>query len=412
MIMAALDVSRSPSTTSAERIEVLREWGATSDRIGAGGVPLIAAMDRAGDFQLHGYTKPAYAIADLLGWDRAPARRQVRLAEQVCPRVALDGQILPAHLPATGAALTDSHITVGHAEAILSVLNGPAARRLDPGTWASAEEQIAHYAATTRSTPDDVATWAQQLLDLLDQDGPEPDDDPEPVRELHRIANKDGSGGRFNGRLDGPGWEALDTFMTAMTKPCPDDTRTQAQREADALIEAIELALRYKTDIPDSGGERPQVRVTVRLDQLQKAVTGAHFDTGIWYSPSQLRMLACDCKVIPAILDTNSEPLDIGRAARTIPIGLRRAVTIRDHGCAYPGCHRPPHFCDVHHCKEWENGGDTALHNCVMLCRHHHTIVHSAGWVVRIRQGQPEFIPPQFLDPLQRVRRRPQAVQA
>jgi 5-methylcytosine-specific restriction protein A len=144
----------------------------------------------------------------------------------------------------------------------------------------------------------------------------------------------------------------------------------------------------------------------VPLEQLRAAIAGAHLDTGTWYSPTQLRMLACDWGVVPAVLGSTGEPLDIGRLTRTIPTGLRRAVAIRDHGCAYPGCHRPPAWCDVHHALEWENGGDTALHNCVMLCRHHHRIVHSAGWTVRIHQGQPEFIPPQFIDRQQRTRRR------
>jgi 5-methylcytosine-specific restriction protein A len=121
-------------------------------------------------------------------------------------------------------------------------------------------------------------------------------------------------------------------------------------------------------------------------------------------------MLACECGIIPVTLDATGEPLDIGRATRVIPIALRRAVAVRDHGCAYPGCHRPPVFCDVHHCQAWENGGDTALHNCVMLCRTHHRIVHSAGWTVQIRQGRPEFIPPQFIDRQQTIRRRPQPV--
>jgi 5-methylcytosine-specific restriction protein A len=409
-VLAALDAACAPSTSDAERVEVLREYGAACDQLGAHGVQLIAVMGRSGVFVEHGYTKPEYAIADLLGWDRSPARRRVRVAEQVCPRVGLDGQILPAVFPATGAVLAEGRITVAHAEAIVDVLHGPAARRLQPETWAGAEEQIAHYAATTRSTPGDVAAWARQLLDLLDQDGPEPADEPDQVNELHRTPNRSGTGGRIRGELNGPVWEALDTLLATLTKPCPDDDRSLVQREADALGEICEHALGHNTDLPDTGGERPQIRVTVGLDQLRNGVTGAHLDSGTWYSPTLLRMLACDCSVIPAILGTHSEPLDIGRATRTIPTAIRRAVAIRDHGCAYPGCHRPPSYCDVHHCKAWENGGDTALHNCVMLCRHHHRIVHSAGWVVRIRQGQPEFIPPQFIDRYQQIRRRPQAV--
>jgi hypothetical protein len=200
------------------------------------------------------------------------------------------------------------------------------------------------------------------------------------------------------------------TAISALSGKRPDIDRTFEQRQGDALGEICGFSLTHDDTLPDTGGERPQIRLTLDLERLRAAVAGAHLDTGAWYSPSQLRMLACDCSVIPGILDTNSEPLDIGRATRTIPTGIRRAVAIRDRGCAYPGCHQPPSRCDVHHCIEWCDGGETALHNCTMLCKAHHLIVHRAGWTVRINDGHPEFMPPEFLDPLRLIRRRPQMV--
>jgi 5-methylcytosine-specific restriction protein A len=149
------------------------------------------------------------------------------------------------------------------------------------------------------------------------------------------------------------------------------------------------------------------VRVTVGLERLRDGLSGAYLDTGAWYTPGQLRMLACDCGVVPAVLGSTSEPLDIGRTTRTIPAGLRRAVAIRDSGCAYPGCDRPPAFCDVHHCLEWADGGPTSLDNCAMLCRSHHRIIHTTQWSVRIRDGHPEFTPPDIINSEQRIRRRP-----
>ena len=134
-------------------------------------------------------------------------------------------------------------------------------------------------------------------------------------------------------------------FRANTRTPDPDgylDERTLPQRQADALGELCGFALRHDNTLPDNGGERPQIRVTLDLERLRAAVAGTHLDTGAWYSPSQLRMLACDAFVIPAILDGKSEPLDIGRAARTIPTAIRRAVAIRDGGCSFPGCNRPP----------------------------------------------------------------------
>ena len=75
-----------------------------------------------------------------------------------------------------------------------------------------------------------------------------------------------------------------------------------------------------------------------------------------------------------------------------------------------PGCGRPPSWCDVHHIRPWEELGETALHNCVMLCRFHHRLLHAgSGWLVRIRNGLPEFIPPKWIDQTQTARRKPPA---
>jgi hypothetical protein len=42
-----------------------------------------------------------------------------------------------------------------------------------------------------------------------------------------------------------------------------------------------------------------------------------------------------------------------------------------------------------------------------MLCRAHHRLIHHSGWIVRIRDGLPEFIPPKWIDPQQKPRRNP-----
>lgn len=402
-LLVTLESACAASASESDMIAALREYGAAKDRLDSVGVALIAAMTRRGVFAAHGYHRPEYAVADLLGWDRRPARRRVRLADQVSERVGLDGQVLPALLAATATVLAEGRIGIPHAEVIAAVLDGPAARRLDPATWAGAEEQIAHYAASSGATPNDVAGWARQLIEVLDQDGAEPPVESEQVNELHLTRHLSGTGGRIRGELDGPTFEAVSTAIGALSTPLPDIERTLSERRAAALGEICEFSLRANTDLPEAGGERPQIRLTLGWEQLRAAVAGAHLDTGAWYSPSQLRLLSCDCSIVPAVLGSGGEPLDIGRATRTIPTGIRRAVTIRDRGCAYPGCHRPPAHCDVHHCKEWADGGDTALHNCVMLCRAHHTIIHNTEWAVRIHHGHPEFRPPEFLE---RARRR------
>jgi hypothetical protein len=84
-------------------------------------------------------------------------------------------------------------------------------------------------------------------------------------------------------------------------------------------------------------------------------------------SAAEARIHACDCMLIPAVLGTKSELLDLGRQHRLISTPLRRALYLRDRGCAFPGCHRPPRHCQGHHIRHWADGGPTELGNLVLL---------------------------------------------
>ena len=93
-------------------------------------------------------------------------------------------------------------------------------------------------------------------------------------------------------------------------------------------------------------------------------------------SPAEARMFACDAQIIPAVLGTEGEILDMGRSKRLITPGLRDYLHARDKGCSYPGCSAPPSWCDGHHIIHWARGGPTDRDNLALLCRHHHTVVH------------------------------------
>nr|WP_236725484.1 HNH endonuclease signature motif containing protein [Amycolatopsis orientalis] len=96
----------------------------------------------------------------------------------------------------------------------------------------------------------------------------------------------------------------------------------------------------------------------------------------------------------------------MGRLRRFVTPGQRRALNIRDGGCAFPGCHRPPKNCHAHHIHHWADGGPTDLRNLTLLCGFHHRLIHHGDWQVRMAaDGLPEFIPPQYLDPLRQTRR-------
>ncbi|MFC3455426.1 HNH endonuclease signature motif containing protein, partial [Amycolatopsis speibonae] len=56
--------------------------------------------------------------------------------------------------------------------------------------------------------------------------------------------------------------------------------------------------------------------------------------------------------------------------------------------------------------SHWADGGPTDLRNLVLLCGFHHRLIHHGDWQVRMAaDGLPEFVPPQYLDPLRRTRR-------
>ena len=108
---------------------------------------------------------------------------------------------------------------------------------------------------------------------------------------------------------------------------------------------------------------------------------------------AQLRMMACDASIIPAVLGSKGEPLDVGRSQRGFSTSIHRAVIMRDGGCAYPGCQMPHMYSEVHHIQHWQNGGMTSLENAVMVCRFHHTILHESEVLVRLNDDQfPEFL--------------------
>jgi hypothetical protein len=186
----------------------------------------------------------------------------------------------------------------------------------------------------------------------------------------------------------------------------PADVRSPAQRRVDALVEVCRLAS-ASGGLPDNGGDRPQIVVTIDFEKLREQVGAGIFDDGSGLSPAAARRLACDAGIIPAVLGTTSQVLDLGRHSRLATGPLRRALVLRDRGCAFPGCDRPPRWTDAHHIQHWSDGGPTDLSNLVLLCCYHHRLIHRLEWQVRInpKDGMPEFTPPAYMDPDHQPRR-------
>jgi hypothetical protein len=188
-----------------------------------------------------------------------------------------------------------------------------------------------------------------------------------------------------------------------------DEQRSWAQRRADALGDICSDWLE-QCNTHEVAGVRPHLSVLVDHATLAaggEVIEGRRpIDERPWIEPAQLawvgpitaneaQLIGCDATVSRVLMAGPSQVLDVGRATRTIPPALRRAVSARDRTCVGPGCERPPEHCDVHHVVFWEHGGETSLENTVLLCRRHHRLVHLKQWRVVIdATGRRRLMPP------------------
>lgn len=153
------------------------------------------------------------------------------------------------------------------------------------------------------------------------------------------------------------------------------DIRTAGQRRYDAFMTVFRRGVAGTEGQPTT--PKAQVMVTIGLEELRGALGGAGHTVHDGTLPAhQVRQLACEADIIPAVLGESGQILDLGRAKRLVTPGQRRALAHRDRGCTFPGCHVPATWCDAHHVVHWARGGRSDLGNYALLCPRHHTWVH------------------------------------
>ena len=186
------------------------------------------------------------------------------------------------------------------------------------------------------------------------------------------------------------------------------DPRTDDQLLADALVEMTRLA----SDADPGrlfGSRRPAVRVVVTERSLRHE-SGHGFLEGDDQpiSRATIDRHVCDAGIIGVKFDDHGTVIDLGRTQRLFTERQRIALAVRDGGCRFPGCNRPPSWCEAHHIDEWQrHHGRTDLADGVLLCRHHHMLVHNNGWRVQRTGAEYWLKPPRALDPEQRLIRLP-----
>lgn len=183
----------------------------------------------------------------------------------------------------------------------------------------------------------------------------------------------------IDGRLDPVSGQVVMTALNSLTDPGnldSEDDRTPAQRRADALVDLCRDHLDH-AELPVQRNERPHVMVHLSLEALEgRAGRPCELDDAGVITPQAARQLACDAKITRIITRGKSQILDVGRATRVVPTGLRMALIARDRGCVIEGCGAPWRWCDAHHLIHWADGGPTNLDSLALVCDHHHTLIH------------------------------------
>ena len=320
-------------------------------------------------------------------------------------------------MPATGAALTAGQLNLAQADAITTAI-GELPEDLPTAVRDQAEAELIERAGTF-----DAGQLSRLGAHILTVVAPEIGEarDGEVLERQERRARarrelfltSDGHGTvHLRGRLTEEAAAMVRAALDPLAAPLPrtadgPDPRCAAQRRADALEELSRRALVTTGPAAEgTSGAGSQVFVTIPLRALTDGLGGATLPDGVPLSATAARRMACAADIIPAVLGAEGAVLDVGRAHRLFTGGRRRALILRDRGCAFPGCDRPPQWCDGHHILGFARGGSTALGNGVLLCGFHHHVVHHDGWeIVLARDGVPEFIPPHWLDPDRTPRR-------
>jgi Domain of unknown function (DUF222)/HNH endonuclease len=362
----------------------------------------IAELDRRGAAAELGYKNLQHVLRHTVRWDLHTAKQWVTNAGLLSSAITPTGSELAPDLPVTAEAAAEGALSIEHVAAVAEVMKDLPAEH---------EATVVGYAREFE--PRTVRDLGKKLAYALSQNDPEPRD-PEPVPLVNQHVKR----WRKDGMLEV--WALLDTvtgakyesMLDVLAKPRPEtaeagpDLRSRVEREGDTFAELVDLMARAD-QLPEHGGEPVTLTLTMSYDDLAAQVGQGMLDNGEHVPAEQVRELACNAGIIPLVLGGQSQPMNIGRKTRTFPAGIRRTLVTRDRGCAFPGCGRPPRHCDAHHIRYWADGGDTSVENAVLLCRHHHTLIHRSGWNVTMVHGTPTFYAPPWLDKNRRPRRNP-----
>ncbi len=288
-----------------------------------------------------------------------------------------------------------------------------AASSVDANSLRTAALQLLEVASTLN--PDQLYRAARNARDSLDAAGIASREKARQAQRAFRRWRKPDGMTRYTWELDPEGAAFVDDVYDAITSPrrggprfLDESERARAEaierdpRTTDQLASDAMLALfRIAADADHHSGRilgpaRPAVRVLVTARDLEKRSGSGriegHADP---ISMETVERIVCGSGTFPIVFDDDGQSLNVGREQRLFTHRQRVALAARDGGCRWPGCERPPSWSEAHHVDQWKrDNGSTDLANGILLCRHHHMLLHDNHWNIRYRGGEYWLIPP------------------
>jgi hypothetical protein len=403
----------------------------------------------------HGCTDVVSLLTGLTGVSKRSAAMRVKLGKALQACTSAVGIPNASRFPAVQAAMREGRLGVDTAGVITRML-GDSGKRLGYSTDVSECERMLVTAAERESagglglSADQVAVMAAQWQGHLDPDGAEPS-----ARELEErrglwlrqqadgtfkvgglltpvqgakwqaiaqtilsprvpkfnshsgYANHDGpsgdSGGHSRDGEDGHTLSGEDGHLgdDDEVSPVLADTRTREQLLADGFTTYIDRVAALP-GIPELCGARPTINIHASLEDVVSGKGVGWIDGLDQPVPvSTVDQLICQGDIITTLMH-EGRILQHGKTKRLFTAAQNRAMAARDGGCVWPGCNRPPSWCESHHTVEWRHRGylpgrtDTDLG--ALVCPFHHRHLHNSRWQLVMINGAPHIIPPPEID--------------
>jgi hypothetical protein len=323
---------------------------------------------------------------------------------------------------ALGAGLREGRLNTGQAHVIVRALDN-LPEQVPQDVLAAAEAALIDHA--TRFSPKQLARIGRHILTVVAPDLVDEAEgrrlaalEAEGRRRTRLTLRRLGDGtSRISGRLPDAAATRFATYLEAYANPRRDAVVADGdpaidpvprlpypRRLGEAFCQLLETLDPQR--LPVHGGDATTVIVTIPFATLTAELGAAdllgtgtvpsdpHADpcAGETITASQARRLACNARIIPAVLGGASEILDLGRAQRFFNAAQRRAMLLRDRTCRAEGCDIPGTWAEAHHWVAWSRERLTDLDNGVLLCSHHHHRAHDPGYLVdRMSNGDVRF---------------------